>query len=122
MGLEKFDLAVLASMDDGRIREAFEQALKRCELDCKDRPALDEARKVTMAVSLVPVVGEQGDLDSVNIVVKILDTLPKRCSKAYNMKATRGGLLFNELSADDVNQATLEFEPQPQATGGADAG
>lgn len=117
MALEKFNLGCLATMDDGRIREAFEQALKRCELDCKDRPALEEARKVSMSVTLVPVPGERGDLDSVNIVVKITDTLPKRCSKAYNMKATRGGLLFNELSTEDVNQATLEFgEPQPQAT------
>lgn len=114
MALEKFTLATLASMDDGRIREAFEQAVKRCELDCKDRPALEESRKVSMSVTLVPVLGEDAQLDSVNIVIKILDTLPKRCSKSYNMKASRSGLLFNEMSADDVNQATLEFgEPQP---------
>lgn len=111
MTLERFSLGTLATMDDGRIKEAFEQAVKRCEGDCKDRPGVDAERKVRLDVTLIPVPGEDGDLDSVNIVFKITDTLPKRCSKSYNMKATRGGLLFNEISPDDVNQATLDFEP-----------
>lgn len=122
MTLEKFTLSTLATMDDGRIKEAFEQSIKRCESDCKDRPGLDGERKVVLDVTLTPVPDENGVLDSVDIQFKIKDTLPKRCSKTYNMRATRGGLLFNEISPDDVNQATLEFDPKPTKAEVTDAG
>lgn len=108
MGLEKFSLEALASMDNGRICAAFEHAMKRCESDCKDRPALKEARNVTLAVSLEPVAADNGELESVNLTFKIKDSVPKRCSKSYNMKAVPGGLLFNDLSPEDVRQGTLD--------------
>jgi hypothetical protein len=116
MALEKFTLATLAEMDSGRIRVAFEQALKRLEDDLKDRPAVESARKITLLVSLVPVVGDEGDLDSVDVDFKITDSVPKRESKTYNMQATRSGLLFNELSPDDVKQRTLDMVPRPKST------
>lgn len=113
MALEKFSIATLAKMDQGRIAAALEQALKRCEDDCKDRPAVKDARKVNLLISLEPV-EDGGELESVDITFKITDTVPKRCSKTYNMKAARGGLLFNELSPDDVNQKTLDMAPSPR--------
>jgi hypothetical protein len=38
MSLETFDLGAMSCIDDERVRIAFEQALKRCVLDCEDRP------------------------------------------------------------------------------------
>ena len=114
MALEKFTLATLAEMDQGRIRIAFEQALQRLQDDLKDRPAVESARKITLLVSLVPIVGDDGELDSVDVDFKITDTVPKRESKTYNMQATRGGLLFNELSPDEVRQRTLDMAPKPK--------
>lgn len=111
--LEKFDLATLAAMDGGRIREAFEQALNRCRHDCEDRPAVDGARKITLVVSLTPIADDSGELSSVDVAFDLNDRLPKRGSKTYNMQAVTGGLVFNELSPDEVKQKTLDMAPKP---------
>lgn len=116
MALEKFTLSSLSTIDDGRIRVAFEQALKRCEDDCKDRPNLKEPRKIALLVVIEPVSDDNGNLDSCRVQFHLTDAQPKRRSKVYDMKAARGGLLFNELSADDVHQMTLDMSPGPKST------
>lgn len=113
MGLEAFTLATIADMDGGRIRLAFEHALARCQDDCKDRPDLKTSRKIALVLHLEPVC-EKGHLESVDVTFKITDTIPKRESKSYNMKAVAGGLLFNEASPEDVRQMSLDMAPQPQ--------
>lgn len=112
MGLEAFTLATIADMDCGRIRVAFEHALARCQDDCKDRPDLKTSRKIALVLHLEPVC-EKGRLESVDVTFKITDTIPKRESKSYNMKAVAGGLLFNEASPDDVRQMTIDMAPKP---------
>lgn len=119
MAIEKFKLATLATIDDGRIREAFEQALKRCETDCKDRPALKDPRRVTLSAVLVPIVGDNGEMESCDVQFQIVDAIPRRKSKVYNMKSTPSGLLLNELSAHDINQRTLDDIAQPKKTANA---
>lgn len=114
MALEKFSLATIADMDGGRIRAAFEQALRRIEADLKDRPGVKGARKLELVLDLKPV-GEEGELDSVNVTFRIKDNVPKRESKAYNMQAVPGGLLFNDASPEDVRQKTLDMTPKPSA-------
>lgn len=116
MAAQRFSLASLATIDDGRIRAAFEQALLRCEHDCKDRPAVADPRKVTISASLVPVLGPDGEMDSCDIQFQIMDSVPKRKSKVYNMLAHRDGLLFNELSPEDIHQRTIdEADTGPKA-------
>jgi hypothetical protein len=120
MAVEKFTLASLIDIDGGRIREAWEQALRRCRDDCHDRPGVAKGRKVTLHAILTPVCEPDGSLGSVDVSFEIDDSLPKRQSPSYNMRAARGGLLFNELSPDDINQRTLD-EVGPRATEEADA-
>ncbi len=115
MAVEKFELASLVTIDGGRIREAFEQALKRCRDDCHDRPGVAKVRKVSLVATLAPVCAPDGSMGSCDVQFEIDDSLPKRVSPSYNMKAARGGLLFNELSPDDVNQGTLD-DVGPKAT------
>lgn len=114
MALEKFNLATIADMDGGRIRAAFEQALARLEADLKDRPAVKTARKLELILDLTPV-SDGGELDSVNVKFRVKDNVPKRESKAYNMQAVAGGLLFNDASPEDVKQKTLDMAPRPGA-------
>lgn len=114
MALEKFNLATIADMDGGRIRAAFEQALARLEADLKDRPAVKTARKLELILDLTPV-SDGGELDSVNVKFRVKDNVPKRESKAYNMQAVAGGLLFNDASPEDVRQKTLDMAPKPGA-------
>src|SRR6188768_2061960 len=98
MAIEKFELKTLSEIDGGRIREAFEQALKRCEGDCRDRPSLKTARTLTLTVRLKPAVDERGELDTVGAEFDVHEKLPKRQSRTYQMLARGGNLLFNELS------------------------
>lgn len=120
MAIERFNLGSLSALDGGRVREAFEQALKRCEADCKDRPALKDPRRVSLTATITPVVGDDGNLESCDVQFQIVDSIPKRKSKVYNMKSTASGLLFNELSPEDINQRTLDEASGPRSI--ADAG
>lgn len=114
MALEKFDIAALATIDEGRIAEAFAQALKRCEADCKDRPLLSKDRKVRLEAKLLPIADEGGNLREVLVQFEVKDEQPLRSSKVYHMSAGRGGLFFNELSPEDSRQLTLDGEkPKP---------
>lgn len=114
MALEKFRLDTLATIDEGRIKVAFDMALQRLIDDCKDRPELKDARKLTLTVVVEPR-PEQGSLDSVDVSFEIKDAIPKRGTRAYNMAVGRAGLLWNELSPDEVRQKTLDEAPGPKA-------
>ena len=107
--LEKFSLAKLASLDSGRVAAAFDAALRRAQDDCKDRPALEEARTITLTLNALPVIDEtEGEMHSVNLQFHITEKLPKRKSKTYNMLADDAGLYVNELAPDDARQLTLD--------------
>lgn len=108
MAVEKFNLKSLAEIDDGRLRKAWEQALNRARLDCEDRPSVEKARTVTLTIELVPVREPGGSLHSVDASFRVRDKLPEIQSPAYSLRAGRGGLFYNELSLDDVNQMTLD--------------
>lgn len=112
MTLKKLSLAALAEIDDGRLREAIEQAIRACEADCRDRPADDADRTITLSIMFEPVVASNGDLDSVNTRFAIATRLPKKATRAFNMSAGRGpGLFFNDLAPDNARQATLDDAP-----------
>ena len=113
MALTKLKLATLATMDDGRLAVAFEQHLRRCELDIKDRPGVESERVITMTISMKPKshTTETGQviLESVKSTVKMHDSVPKRKSAPYDLQLDpRGGLLFNDASLDNALQGTLD--------------
>lgn len=108
MGLEKLTLASLDVIDGGRLREAFEAALKVARLDCYDRPRLDSARKVLLSISLTPVARQDGTLSSIEVQFEVDNKTPKKVSPSFDMLPEQGGLFFNEMSPDDVRQGTLD--------------
>lgn len=114
MAIEKFSLEALSRIDEGRLREGFDQALRRCLDDCRDRPALGDARTVQLSMTMTPVIGEDGNLESADVRFQVHDAQPKRRSKVFNMKHTASGLLFNELSPADIRQGTLDQVAGPQ--------
>jgi len=114
MALEKFGVAALAKIDEGRIGVAFDEAIKRCEADCKDRPALKEARKITLTATIVPSVAPDGEMESCDLQLVIKETIPDRKTRVYNAISKRGGLYLNELSPDDARQLTLDEKEGPR--------
>lgn len=108
MAVEKFSFESLATIDEGRIREAFNQAMKRIRDDCYDRPGVEKAREVKLVMKMAPLQSGDGSLHSVEVWFEIDDNLPKRGSARYNMRAAQGGLVYNELAREDAGQKTLD--------------
>ena len=108
MGLEKFSLKSLSTIDGERIAIAFEQALRRVVQDCEDRPGDSTARTVTLTLAVKPRLDVEGICDDCNIQVAVTDSVPKRKSKVYNMSVRKGGhLLYNDDSLDNAKQGTF---------------
>lgn len=108
--LNKFTMAALDQVDGGRIAQALDREVARCQEDCHDRPTLDKVRKVTLTVEVRPVPNDSGsDLASVDVQFKIKPAaLPAKETRSFNMLPRAGGLLVNELSPDESRQLTLD--------------
>lgn len=104
----RLDLEALLTIDEGRVRETFQQALHRLETDCRDRPGLKDARKLRLNVELRPIPDDSGDLGEVDVKFFIEESLPKRKTRAYTMRAERDGLFYQPYSPHDPNQTSLE--------------
>ena len=116
MALEKLDLGSLERLDQGRIAVAFEHALRRAEMDCKDRPGVKAARTVVLVARIMPLQDvDTGQLDTCNVDFQVHESIPKRRSRTYSMRASPGGLVFNELSPDNIKQGTLDEPIAPKA-------
>lgn len=114
MALELFSLGTLAHIDEGRVRLAFEQALQRVEADLKDRPNETKPRKIAITLTFDPNADERGDLLTCKVGIDVKDNIPARRTRDYEMRATRAGLMWNELSPNDVHQKTIDEVPAPR--------
>lgn len=110
--LLEFDITKLKSLDGGRVYESLNQAIERAVADCDDRPGVLAPRVVNFKFHIKPVVDDTGQMESVNVSFSVSETKPSRKSNPYNLAARKMGgkmrLLFNDLSADNVNQRTID--------------
>lgn len=101
-------LKSLADLDLGKGAEAFQRHLRRAIEDCMDRPADTTARKVTLEISVVPVMEQGGDCTEVAAQIHCASKVPPHRTKIYSMGVRKGGhLVFNPDSPDDINQTTF---------------
>lgn len=107
MGLEKFSFALLPKMNDGRIGLTVDEEIERCLEDLRNRPGLDKTRTVTLTISMKPRTDGQ-DLESADIAVDVKSAIPKRSTKAYNMRAAKNGLFFNDVDPMNPDQRTID--------------
>lgn len=112
--LVEFSLEKLGQLDGGRVLEAVTQAIRRAVDDCEDRPGVLSPRNVRLTLAISPVCDEQGQLDTVQMVCQVTETIPSRKSKKYSFEPRRSvngvQLLFNDLSDDNVHQMTIDME------------
>ena len=114
MAYERIELGTLLELDGGRIAEAFRQALRRCEHDLQDRPAVKAARTVTLKLTLSPIAGEAGQLESVDCDFVVEDKQPRRKSRTYALRADKDGALFASVYAPEhPGQRTID-DAMPQ--------
>jgi hypothetical protein len=109
MTVHELSLETLGHLDDGRVQEAWRQAVRRAVADCEDRPGVLEARKVMLQFEIYPLMGEDGSVATIKGGFQVKDSIPTRKSKVYEFQP-RGGLklAFNDLSDDNVQQRTLD--------------
>ena len=101
--------ALMEDLDGGRIHEAFASELRRVVMDCDDRPGDNKPRKVSLEFQVVPLIDDEGNLDSCAGKFHVSSTVPKRRSKVYSFAVRSGGaLVFNDLAEDNVHQRTLD--------------
>lgn len=95
-------------MEEGILKEAFEEALGRIEEDCKGRPALKDARKLALVLEMKPVCDDNGDLETTSVRFHFVETIPKRKSREYSALPKEDGLYVNDVSPDNPKQRTID--------------
>jgi hypothetical protein len=113
--LKDFNLAALTEFDSGRLRLAIDQAIDQARRDAIERPQLRKARKVTIALSFTPVASPEGDVQSIKFGASIIPSLPKREADGYSLLPVKGGMVFNDLSLENVQQMTID-QAGPKST------
>ena len=113
----KMDLTLdnLKHLDFGKLSVAFDQHIRRAVADCMDRPGDDHQRKVILTFELTPVISQEADCDYVSLVGQVSSKVPPHRSAPFQCKPRKGGhLIFDSVSADDVDQMSLEQEAERQ--------
>lgn len=113
MGMQVFNAAGLATLDESRFAKAFDQAIKRAVQDARDRPGCTKVRKVTVVFEVVPTAVDlnTAELEAVDISYGFQESWPSRASRKINCGVKKNdSLVFNDLSPQDVNQRTFDVE------------
>lgn len=98
----------LAKIQSGLIDELFQQELARITLDVIERPGFETARKLVVELTVAPVAGQSGCLDSVHVSCEVNGKVPKQKTSGYSMLCGKGELSFNDQSRDNAHQRTLD--------------
>lgn len=112
----------IGGLDGGRVNEAFRAKLRAILDDIRDRPTCKDPRTLTLSLRLIPVTVD-GELADVRFGMELAHCVPKSRSRIYSGaivadKARPIGLVFNDLSAGDVRQRTLdEIEHRTETNG-----
>lgn len=109
MGIKKFGIEDLGSLDDGRVVAQVNKLLNGATNDCMNRPGVDGARKIAITILLNPITDEGGVCEEVALEVQSKMTVPSMISKTFSMGANAAqGLLHNPASPENIHQRTLD--------------
>lgn len=106
--LKEFSIESLTDIDGGRPAAAFLHEVQTAVRDCHDRPGSAAARKVTLTMSITPVVDEDGMCESVRFEFEAKHTTPNRRTKVYEASIDQEGkMLYSPASPKVVDQTTI---------------
>lgn len=110
--LRQLSFETLKHVDDGRIKAAWDQHLERVLNDIADLPGVSDAREVHLVLRVSPDQVEQGVCENVRFGFTIKSKVPVRKSRVYDAQLRANGMAaFNDLSAEDADQRTLDELP-----------
>lgn len=115
-GERTLTLQNVGELDQGRVAQAFNQALRLAALDVLDRPADKSKRKIQLQIELKPkLTDDTAVLDTIHVDWLIKTAMPQRRSATYPMLATTDGRLhFQVNSPFDPRQQSFGFERPEQ--------
>lgn len=98
----KVSLRTLVDADDGELASEFDACLRMIEQDIRNRPEIEQPRKVTLTVTFKP-----GENKSAVMAIDVLPHIPKRGPCARVLSITPNGM---EMGSDrsDPNQSTVD--------------
>lgn len=119
MGLMRFDLDTLKSLDGGIAPKMFLDAMRRAVKDCLERPGDKRARKVTLQMTLTPVPvinGNTIDCDGARGAFQCKVKIPDYETREVDFGVQNSGdLIFNPDSPRDHRQTTLLDDQEADA-------
>lgn len=111
---QKLSLQSLVTADDCELAFEFDSCLRIVESDIRQRPEVQQPRKVTLTVTMKP--GE--DPRTAIMGVSVIPHVPKRGPSARVLKVTASGMEMgsdrtdpDQLTIEDVEPSTIESEP-----------
>ena len=109
MAVRELTLESLQEIGGGTVAAAFQHHIKRCLIDCEDRPGDKSAREITLTVMVKPDVGQDGQINNVSTEYKVHSKVPAHVSRPVVCQLKHGGrAAFNDLSPADPNQHTID--------------
>src|SRR5690606_18278243 len=94
----------------GKQALAFDKLLSRAASDCEDRPAVKKSREVTMKVIMAPIIDQDGFCEEIALEIETHASIPKyRGSKVHCRLRKNGVVVFDDLSTENPDQASLPF-------------
>lgn len=104
-------LDTIGDLDDGVVRGLVNAALEECLDDLDNRPALDKPRKLTIQLSLEPVLDKRGGLKGISAYAEVSKKIPPRTANAdYCPTNVRSGKLEAHLPDDRQDAITFPAE------------
>jgi len=104
MASKRLTLETLPKVRDGAIKHDFNSALARLYDDCLDRPKSGKARKLTLEVTLKPIV-DDGVLELVETTFAVNSSIPKHTfSRRMKVSQKQQGLMF-ETDTDSTKHS-----------------
>ncbi len=123
MAFVQLTVASIEQIDEGRLGKAFLMHLKRLIQDCNDRPKEKKKRKLVMEIDMVPVLGDDGVVETIGAEFEFTfrSKTPDHKSKTYSLRTNKQGqAAFSSESPENADQLTFgDINP---ATGKVDRG
>ncbi|MEK6797378.1 MAG: hypothetical protein AABZ12_00270 [Planctomycetota bacterium] len=101
-------LADLEKIENGLLGIQFARFLKQVNEDLIERPGADKSREIVLTCRFTPIADDCGALSEVRTELEMKCRAPAARTKEYSMGIRRDGLVFNDLSIDNVRQRTLD--------------
>lgn len=110
----KFSFTTITALEPG-VQTLFDEYIRQCVKDCRDRPGLGKSRAVRLEVVIAPEDQETANIDGVIVQINVNKVIPKQVTKAFSLALNvNNELAFNEADpTSHHSQRTLDEANDP---------